>query len=310
MRCTVASRALALVLVPLLSGLGCSLDKGPSGDIPPEMVFPLVPLVGTKDDWCPNSETPADAPGCPEVEGCLEDSSSQGETGGVSFRFNTPFDLTLMEARLEVVRREVVRREADLVLGTENPPSGHFAFGRGAGIQKILVSEESREDDRVAGSPWFVSVISPPVWTPAPCPKGQDPDWRLSVRRSSGIQGEELFPEVENSLAPCTPTDCVTQSFQVEVPDDALSMEFVLESLKSPENPEGDADLIVGLGDEEESLVSLNPGPGYDVVVLDPGRCVPLRGQSVTLVLEGWQQTTEYRLQAAYLAGEPEEQAP
>jgi hypothetical protein len=298
MRWTAASRALALLLVPLLSGLGCSLDKGPSGDIPPEMVFPLVPLAGTKDDWCPNSEAPPDSPGCPEVEGCFADSSSQGETGRVSFRFNAPFDLTLMEARLEAVPGE-----ADLVLGPENPPPGYFAFGRGAGTQKILVSEESREEDRVAGSPWFVSLISP-LGEPVHCNGEEEPDWRLAVRRSHGIQGRVIL-EAQGVLDPHAPDGRATEILPpLEVPDDALSMEFVLESL------EGDADLIVGLGDEEESLLSLNPGAGYDVVVLDLGRCVPLRGQSVNLVLESWQDTTEYRLRAAYVAGEPEEQLP
>jgi hypothetical protein len=63
----------------------------------------------------------------------------------------------------------------------------------------------------------------------------------------------------------------------------------------------------VGLGAETESLVSLNPGTGYDVVVLDEDLCVPLRGQSIIIGLESWQQPTDYRLEVAYLRGEPEE---
>jgi hypothetical protein len=72
----------------------------------------------------------------------------------------------------------------------------------------------------------------------------------------------------------------------------------------------GDADLLVGLGSERESLVSLNPWPGFDVVVIDQDRLVPLRGQSIVIRLESWQYPTDYRLRVAYTRGEPKEPPP
>ena len=76
------------------------------------------------------------------------------------------------------------------------------------------------------------------------------------------------------------------------------------------ESIQGDADLLVGLGSERESLVSLNPGLGYDVVVINEERLVPLRGQSIVIRLESWQYPTDYRLKVVYTRGEPEEDAP
>ena len=66
----------------------------------------------------------------------------------------------------------------------------------------------------------------------------------------------------------------------------------------------------MGLGSERESLVSLNPGPGYDVVVIDQERLVPLRGQSIVIRLESWQYPTDYRLGVVYTRGEPEVETP
>ncbi len=264
---------LLAILVVLWVSTACGTDKGSSGDIPPENVFV-------------------------DVEGCLADNPDPGETGTIFYSFNAPFDDSLLlEARLEVLRGGM-----DLVLGTENPPSDYFAFGRGAGVQKILVGPDSREP--MQGRPWFVQLDSP-FLIQEQCEQGDDPDWRLSVRRSSGIEGRVVLDQ--EGEVPAYGSD----SIQIEVPEDALSMEIVLKSLKREElEEEGDADLLVGLGAETESLVSLNPGPGYDVVAVDPGRLVPLRGQAVGIRLESRQQPTAYRLEAAYIPGEPEEEAP
>lgn len=274
---------LLAILVVLWVSTACGTDKGSSGDIPPENVFV-------------------------DVEGCLADNPDPGETGTIFYSFNAPFDDSLLlEARLEVLRGGM-----DLVLGTENPPSDYFAFGRGAGVQKILVGPDSREP--MQGRPWFVQLDSvayeiQPLVTSAEkeegCRNSGEPDWRLSVRRSSGIEGRVVLDQ--EGEVPAYGSD----SIQIEVPEDALSMEIVLKSLKREElEEEGDADLLVGLGAETESLVSLNPGPGYDVVAVDPGRLVPLRGQAVGIRLESRQQPTAYRLEAAYIPGEPEEEAP
>jgi len=269
-------KTLAIFLLPCLFGTGCGMDKGSSGDIPPENVFL-------------------------EAEGCLVENPDPEQAGTKTYSFNAPFDLSLMGAKLEVLRGEV-----DLVVGTENPPSDYFSFGRGPGTQKILVGRDSREP--MMGRPWFVSLDSRPfgiqqLVTPSEIEEGSgnrgEPDWRLSVHRSSGIEGRVLREPEEGQVPAHT-----SESIQIEVPEDALSMEFVLESI------EGDADLLVGLGAETESLVSLNPGTGYDVVVLDEDLCVPLRGQSIVILLESWQQPTDYRLEVAYLRGEPEEETP
>ena len=189
----------------------------------------------------------------------------------------------------------------DVVLGTEDPPSDYFAFGRGPGTQKILVGRDSREPMR--GRPWYVQPISPFEFQD--CEDADEPDWRLSVVRSSGIEGRVIFDE-PGVLVPAQ----ISEDIQIEVPEDALSMEIVLESLKGEGLEDGDADLLVGLGSERESLVSLNPGPGYDVVVIDQERLVPLRGQAIVIRLESWQHPTDYRLRVAYTRGEPEEETP
>lgn len=261
-------KILAIFLVPLLFWSGCSLDKGSSGELPPVNVFL-------------------------EAEGCLTDNPVQDQAGTISFSMTIPFNLKLMEARLEVLRGEM-----DLVFGTEKPPSDYFGFGRGPGTQKILVGLDSREP--VMGRPWYVQLVSP-FDVLEECEEGHDPDWRLSVRRSTGISGRLLL-EQEGQVPACTTQGgCVPENIQIEVPEDADSMELVLESI------EGDADLLVGIGAERESLASLNPGTGFDVAVLDPEICIPLRGQSLPILLESWQQPTEYRLEVAYVPGEVEE---
>jgi hypothetical protein len=273
-------KTLAIFLLSSLFAAGCGLDKGSSGDIPPENVFL-------------------------EAQGCLADNPVLDQEAGTivySDSFAGPLGLSLLEARLEVLRGEV-----DLVFGTENPPSDYFAFGRGVGIQKILVGRDSREPvGRLR--PWFVQLVSP--FEVQECQEGEEPDWRLLVRRSPGIQGRVLFDEPGQAPA-CIPGICVPEEIPpIEVPEDALSMEVVLQSMKKEDTEGGDADLLVGLGSERESLVSLNPGPGYDVVVIDQERLVPLRGQSVVIRLESWQYPTDYRLRVVYLRGEPEEETP
>lgn len=239
------------------------MDEGSSGEIPGENVFL-------------------------QAEGCLADSLDQEEAGTISFSVNIPFGLTMMEARLEVVRGEV-----DLVLGTENPPSDYFGFGRGPGLQKILVDRDSSEP--LMGRPWYVGLVSPFLIQEA-CEEGDAPDWRLSVRRSGGIEGRRLF-EQEGQVAG-------SEIIPVAVPEDALSMEVSLESRQ------GDADLFVGIGDEAESLSSLNRGTGYEVAVIDPALCVPIRGETILLRLESWMGTADYRLEVTYTPGEVEPEAP
>lgn len=270
-------KTLAIFLLLCLFGAGCGLDKGSSGDLPPENTFL-------------------------EAEGCLGDSPNPGEAGTILYSgsFNASADLPLMEARLEVLRGDV-----DIVLGTEDPPSDYFSFGRGPGTQKILVSRDSREPVRLR--PWYVQLASP--FDERVCLEGVEPDWRLSVVRSSGARGRLLFDQ-EGETPACLPGICVPEEIQIEVPEDALSMEVTLESFAGEDAAVGDADLLVGLGSERESLVSLNPGPGYDVVVIDQDRLVPLRGQSIIIRLESWQFPTDYRLRVVYTRGEPEEESP
>jgi hypothetical protein len=261
-------------------GAGCGLDKGSSGDIPPVNVFL-------------------------EAEGCLGNDPVLGQAGTILYSdsFTAPIGLSLMEARLEVLRGEV-----DVVVGTERPPSDYFAFGRGPGIQKILVGRDSREPMGERLRPWFVQLVSP--FEIQECGEGQEPDWRLLVHRSSGIEGRMLPVEPDGQVPACLPGICVPKEIPIEVPEDALSMEIALESIAGEDTGEGDADLLVGLGSERETLVSLNPGLGYDVVVIDQDRLVPLRGQSIVIRLESWKQSTDYRLEVAYTRGEPEEETP
>jgi hypothetical protein len=263
-------KALAILLLPCLFGAGCSLDKGSSGDLPPQNVFL-------------------------EVDGCLTDDPEQDQAGTISYSVTVPFDVSLLEAKLEVLRGEV-----DLVVGTENPPSDYFGFGRGTGTQKILIGPESREP--MMGRPWFVQLVSP-FGIQEECEDEDDPDWRLLVHRSSGIEGRVLL-EQEGQVPACTPGNCIQENIQIEVPEDSFSMEVSLESR------EGDADLLVELGGERESLVSLNPGSGYDVAVIPEEDLVVLRGQILFIRLESWQQPTDYRLEVVYTPGVVEEEPP
>jgi len=273
-------KILAIFLLSGLFAAACGLDKGSSGDIPPENVFL-------------------------EAQGCLTDNPVLDQEAGTivySDSFPAPIGLSLMEARLEVLRGDV-----DVVVGTEDPPSDYFAFGRGPGTQKILVGRDSVEPVGKRLRPWFVQLVSPFEFRL--CEEGEEPDWRLSVRRSPGIVGRVLVDEPRQAPA-CIPGICAPEEILIEVPEDALSMEIALQSMKEEDTEGGDADLLVGLGSERESLVSLNPGPGYDVVVIDQERLVPLRRQSIVIRLESWQHPTDCRLRVVYLRGEPEAATP
>ncbi len=266
------SKALASLLVSCVFGAGCGLDKGSSGDIPPQNIFL-------------------------EIQGCLLDAPGPDDARSLTYSFPAPVDLALMEARLDVLRGEV-----DLVVGTVDPPADYFGFGTGTGTQKILVGRNSYKPMMLR--PWFVMLDSDPVGIQEACEDDENPDWRLLVSRSSGIQGRR-FPSQEGQVPASTRSDIFHEQIEIEVPEDAFSMEIVLESLG-----EGDADLLVGLGSETESLVSLNPGPGYDVVVIGEEDLVPLRGQAIDVRLESWEDPTDYRLEAAYTPGEIEEEEP
>ncbi len=264
------ARFLVLLLVPCALGTGCGLDKGSSGDIPPQNIFL-------------------------EAQGCLLDEPGLEDATSLDYSFPSSEDLPLMEVKLEVLRGQV-----DLVLGASAPPSDYFGFGRGTGTQKILVGRQSFEP--VMLRPWFVSLDSGPLAILEECEEGDDPDWRLLVSRSTGPRGRGLLSQ-EGRVPASTPGNIVHEEVQVEVPEDALSMEIVLESLG-----EGDADLLVGLGSEVESLVSLNLGPGYDVVVIGEQKLVPLRGESISAFLESWGAPTDYRLEATYTPGEVDQE--
>ena len=91
-RYTKLCKTLAIFLLACLFGAGCGLDKGSSGDIPPENVF----LV---------------------AQGCLVDNPGQRQAGTIVYSdsFPAPFGLSLMEARLKVLRGE-----ADVVVTADD----------------------------------------------------------------------------------------------------------------------------------------------------------------------------------------------
>jgi hypothetical protein len=66
------------------------------------------------------------------------------------------------------------------------------------------------------------------------CEEGEEPDWRLSVRRSFGIEGRVLFDEPDGQAPARIPGICVPEEIPTEVPEDALSMEVVQRGRRSP----------------------------------------------------------------------------
>ena len=200
-------KTLAILLLPCLFGAGCGLDKGSSGDIPPEDVF----LV---------------------AQGCLAGIPARARRERNRTRmFPAPLDLSLLEARLKVLRGEV-----DVVVGNGRPAVRLFRLWQGPGTQKILVGRDSREPIGEPLRPWFVQLVSP--FEIQECEEGDDPDWRLSVVRSSGIEGRVLV-EQEGQVPACTPGICIPEEIPIEVPEDALSMEIALESMKRGRRPPG-----------------------------------------------------------------------
>jgi hypothetical protein len=246
----------------------CSTGGGASGDIPSEDVFL-------------------------EVQGCLTAGSAQ-EAGDASiYSVRIPTDVSLLEVRLETLGGEI-----DLVVGTENPPADYFSFSKRGGVQKILVGPSSNEP--LLARTWYVALSSP-LQIEEGCPPERVPDWQLRVQRATGVEGLPLLEPVCNEEDEGCSVDPYPsrESFSIEVPEDALSLDVTLETIQ------GDADLFVGTdfgtGNETELSSSMNPGLGFDVVSLGADVCVQRRGQSLDLVVESWGRPSRFRLQASYM---------
>lgn len=255
-------RALAWLMV--LSGWitvgGCGMDKGATGEIPPENLFL-------------------------DTQGCLEAEAGEEAPEPLLLAAPVPYGVSVLEARLEVMDGE-----ADMVLGTKRPPSAYFGLGTGTGIRKILVGTSSYVP--LEARTWRVELHSPTGFAKE-CPEGEDADWRLVVRRAQALSGDTLL-EHEGGLGACSAEACPEGRFEVSVPEDASTVEVLLESV------EGDADLFVGTGERDDLFESANPGPGYDVVFLSSETVVPLRGGTIVVRLESWGQASTYRLRAVY----------
>ncbi len=240
-------------------------------------------------DGCPGREIEEEV--LLEASGCLAPTpSEEGPPEPKIFPVLVPFELARLEVSLEVRGREL-----DLLVGTGNPPADYFSPGGGLGTRKILVGAESHEP--LAARTWYVGLVGPYEFLDS-CGEDQGPDWHLVVRRPEGLQGEPLLDE-EGEVAGCMPWDCDRRRYRIDVPEDASTLEVVLETT------DGDADLFVGPEDRPEAFTSLNPGTGFDVVFLDAHACAPFRGGTVMVTLESWQGPSTYRLQAAYVPGAP-----
>ena len=251
----------ALVLFGAFLGLssGCGMDQGSSGEIPRVDVFLTKECI--QDQECTLSD--------PEEKTVLP--------------VTIPYGVSLLEVSLEVLSGE-----ADLIVGTEDPPTDYFSPGHGTGTQRILIGPSSHEP--LQARTWYVELISP---------FGVGAEWRLVVQRrtsppGSPLLGEEgLLPAGQNAL------------FPLSVPEDAASLEVVLKSERGQEGGPADADLFLGSGLAEEEYSSLNPGTGFEVLVLGPEVVAALAGQTLTAKIEGYEEETAYHLTASYLAANP-----
>ncbi|MEW6442871.1 MAG: hypothetical protein AB1640_18200 [bacterium] len=189
-----------------------------------------------------------------------------------------PYGVSLLDITLEVTAGE-----ADLLAGVEDPPTDYFCFGQGLGKQKILVGPGSHQP--LEARTWYVEVVSP---------FGTGAEWRLTAQRRPGSSALPLT-EQEGDIPAGQ-----SVSIALAIPEDADSLEIVLESLQ------GDADLLLGFGQLQEASLSLNPGTGFEVVTLGPETVEPLRGQTAIARLESYDQDTRYRFTATYLAASPE----
>jgi len=208
------------------------------------------------------------------------------------------FGVEQLEATLEVFRGA-----ADLVLGWGEAPSSYFSVGRGPGTQKLRVGPDSHFPVlpgtlslRVGGAASAAAAGCDPS-NPA-----DNPDWRVVLRRTPSPVGMVLLSEScdlpDCTVPACDAYPCTFRAIELGVPEDAVSMEVVLNSIA------GDADLLVVSDTGVQLGASTNPGSGYDIVILGQDVVVPLQGQTIFVRLTSWAQPTEeYALQATYRPG-------
>lgn len=251
----------------LVTCAGCNMDEGFSGETPATDLFL-------------------------RTQGCITDEPQRLEV-------KLPFDVTQVDVSLEVLRTQV-----DLIFGEEPTPSNYFSYGPSPGIQKIRVGTGSYKP--LHAGPWYVELVGLSGET-GECDAARSPDWRLQVRRTQSLTGIVLLNEscdaAECEVPACTnPANCPAREFSFALPEDAVSLEVILDSLQ------GNADLFLGVVSEEELFSSTNPGTGFDIVRIGSQAIVPLRGQTLSLSLESWAQVTrEYRLRVVYLPGAVQE---
>ena len=258
----------AFVLFGAFLGLssGCGMDQGSSGEIPRVDVF-------LTKDWSLESVDP------------------------VVFPVTIPYGVSLLDVNLEVLSGE-----ADLIVGTgvtvlKKTPEGivilevvpdFFSPAHGTGVQKILLGPESHEP--LQARTWYVELVSP---------FGVGAECKLSVQRRL-VQPGSILLEEEGQLSAGQ-----NALFPLVVPEDAASLEVVLKSERGLEGGPADADLFLGSGLAEEEYSSLNPGTGFEVLVLGPEVVAALAGQTLTAKIEGYEEETAYHLTASYLAANP-----
>jgi len=245
----------------LLSCTAC-MDEGFDGNVPPVIIF-------------------LDEQGCMTQE-------PQTLTAFIDF------DVNGLEATLEVFQGA-----ADLILGVGEAPLNYFSLGRGPGTQKLRVGPASGVP--VQAGTWYAKVARA-AGVATECDPDNPTDWRLVLRRAGGAGGRVLLTESCNAtdcaVPACNALPCVSREISLVVPEDAVSVEVVLESLQ------GDADLFVVSDTGVQLAASTNPGTGYDILLLGPDVLIPLRTLTVTLRLQSWAQVTDqYNLQATYLSG-------
>jgi len=118
---------------------------------------------------------------------------------------------------------------------------------------------------------------------------------RRSVETSGSVLIEKQCNSADCVVPVCSEIICPSLDFPFEVPGDASSLQIILESFT------GDADLFLATPLAAQVGASMNGGPGFDILQLGPEVVVPLRGETLTVELESWQQQTQdYSLRVAY----------
>ena len=243
---------------------GCSLEEGFSGLPPPGDL-----LLAT--------------------QGCAKQAVQE-------FTVMVPEGVPLLDLTLEVFRTQI-----DVALGAGKFPQNYFSFGPRPGLQKVRVGQTSYRP--LTPGNWVVRLSSLAGETEE-CEPDASPDWRLRVSRAVTTPGVLLLEETCESPA-CEvprcdlPGNCPSRLVTLDLPEDAVFLEVVLESLQ------GDADIWLRTANGEDLLGSANPGPGFDILEAGAETCAALRGQTLTLALESWAEATPgYRLSVFYLPGQ------